>query len=56
MRSVLLSLALVFLLGAVAHAELPKNLEEFQAQVAEKATDPKGGSDSVVYRSLHLPV
>lgn len=28
----------------VAQAELPKTLEEFQAQVAEKATDPKGAT------------
>lgn len=56
MRALMLSLVLVFLVSAVAQAALPKTLEEFQVQVAEKAKDPKGAVTlwfSAIYIYLH---
>ena len=41
MRKMLLSGMLWLAVVAVAHAELPKTLEEFQAQVGAQANDPK---------------
>lgn len=41
MRSTLLCLALAAVVCGAALAELPKDLDTFKAQIAEKATDPK---------------